>query len=98
MVFSQDQYFKYFHFLLTFIPPRRCKTCGLTHRTGRKCEKCGGYLLDTIINFGDDLEEDILERAENHAAKTDLVISLGSTMSVSMIVSLYICDSVRFFY
>ncbi|KAL5258575.1 hypothetical protein ACHWQZ_G009147 [Mnemiopsis leidyi] len=61
----------------------RCKTCSLTHRTGRKCDQCGGYLLDTIINFGDDLEEDILERAEKHAAKTDLVISLGSTMSVT---------------
>ena len=44
---------------------------------------CGGHLIDTIINFGDNLEEDIMERAEKQAQKADLIISLGSTMAVS---------------
>ena len=38
--------------------------------------------MDTIINFGDDLEWDILEKAEENAEKTDLIISLGTTMAV----------------
>jgi NAD-dependent SIR2 family protein deacetylase len=65
-----------------YIEISRCKSCGLSHRTGRKCEKCKGYLRDTIINFGDDLELDVLVRAEEHAQKTDLFISLGTTMAV----------------
>ena len=64
---------------------RRCPQCGLCHRTGRRCEQpgCSGYLKDSIINFGDDLEERILSKAEEHASKADVMLSLGSTMQVT---------------
>ena len=63
----------------------KCGQCGLNHRTGRKCEQkdCSGSLKDSIINFGDNLEESILNTAEENAAKTDLCLSLGSTMQVT---------------
>lgn len=68
-------------------PPHafKCGQCGLCHRTGRRCEQpgCTGYLKDSIINFGDDLEESILSRAELEAGKADLMLSLGSTMQVT---------------
>ncbi|KAI6650617.1 hypothetical protein LOD99_7667 [Oopsacas minuta] len=68
-------------------PPRyakKCSTCGLNHRTGRRCQdrKCRGYLKDMIINFGDLLDDDIITRAETEANKNDLCLSLGSTMQV----------------
>ena len=71
---------------------KKCPTCGLSHRTGRRCReaKCRGYLKDTIINFGDLLEEQILTRAETEAKKTDFCLSLGSTMQVYPA-----CDLVR---
>ena len=63
----------------------QCKQCGLSHRTGRRCEQedCGGFLKDSIINFGDDLEEEVLSRAEHHARSADLCLSLGTTMQVT---------------
>ena len=68
-------------------PPHatKCRQCGLCHRTGRRCDQpgCRGFLKDSIINFGDDLEEGILTRAEEHAEKADVMISLGSTMQVT---------------
>ena len=64
---------------------QKCKFCGLSHRTGRRCEQanCKGYLKDSIINFGDNLEEEILTNAEIHARKADLCLSLGTTMQVT---------------
>ncbi|XP_046327933.2 NAD-dependent protein deacetylase Sirt6-like [Haliotis rufescens] len=68
-------------------PPhaRKCDRCGLSHRTGRRCEKkgCKGHLKDSIINFGDLLEEDILDRAKHHAECSDLMLCLGSTLMVT---------------
>ena len=63
---------------------KKCLTCGLNHRTGRRCgdRKCRGYLKDTIINFGDLLDEEIISRAEREAKKNDLCLSLGSSMQV----------------
>lgn len=63
----------------------QCRQCGLSHRTGRRCEQkgCGGFLKDSIINFGDDLEEEVLSRAEHHAKSADLCLSLGTTMQVT---------------
>ena len=39
----------------------RCAKGAHKHQTGRKCEKpgCDGMLKDSIINFGDNLEEHI---------------------------------------
>ena len=39
--------------------------------------------MNTIINFGDLLEEDVINSAEEHAAMSDLVLALGTTLQVS---------------
>jgi len=64
---------------------KRCDLCGLCHRTSRKCKRkgCKGHLIDSIINFRDNLEEDIFHTAQEHAAKCDLMLCLGTTMTVS---------------
>ena len=63
----------------------KCDTCNLCHRTGRKCKQpqCHGHLKDSIINFGDNLEEEVLTRAESNASQADLILSLGTTMQVT---------------
>ena len=45
-------------------------------------QKCDGFLMDTIINFRDNLEEAILDRAYEHARKCDLMLCLGTTLTV----------------
>lgn len=70
-----------------------CQTCGersdpQTHfdffRDTRKppvCH-CGGFLKPATISFGQNLREDDLERASRAARDCDLVIALGSSLSV----------------
>ena len=43
---------------------------------------CGGYLKPATISFGQSLEPDDLERAADAVRQTDLVVALGSTLSV----------------
>ena len=43
---------------------------------------CGGYLKPATISFGQSLHEEDLHRASQAAEKADLVIALGSTLSV----------------
>jgi NAD-dependent deacetylase len=53
-------------------------------RTTRKpplCE-CGGFLKPATISFGQSLDPQVLERAAAGATETDLVVALGSTLSV----------------
>jgi NAD-dependent SIR2 family protein deacetylase len=52
----------------------------LNHLTGRKCDKpeCATPLKDSIINFGENLPEDILEKAFKHAEQADLCLVLGT--------------------
>ncbi len=45
------------------------------------CE-CGGFLKPATISFGQNLRSEDLERAERFARNADLVIALGSTLSV----------------
>ncbi len=45
------------------------------------CE-CGGLLKPATISFGQDLRREDLERAEQAAMKAELVVALGSTLSV----------------
>ena len=45
--------------------------------------KCGGYLKPATISFGQNLKEKDLKRAQKAAQWCDLVIALGSTLSVS---------------
>ena len=56
------------------------------HHTGRYCE-CGGPLRDIIVNFGNTFEhvpsmEDQHDAAWVHCLKADLVLVLGSSLSV----------------
>ena len=53
-------------------------------RANRKpplCE-CGGFLKPATISFGQSLEPRSIERAEQAAMQADLVVALGSTLSV----------------
>ncbi|XP_076441442.1 uncharacterized protein LOC143280612 [Babylonia areolata] len=63
----------------------QCYLCGLCHRTGRRCEEngCGGHLEDTIINFGDNLEDTGLDRALTESGKSDIILCLGTTLMVT---------------
>eukprot|EP00931_Biecheleriopsis_adriatica_P062711 TRINITY_DN37857_c0_g1_i1.p1 TRINITY_DN37857_c0_g1~~TRINITY_DN37857_c0_g1_i1.p1 ORF type:complete len:472 (-),score=101.66 TRINITY_DN37857_c0_g1_i1:61-1455(-) len=61
---------------------KRCEGCGSNHWTGRRCDDCDGPLKDTVISFGDGLEECVLRPAFEHAAQADACLSLGSTMSI----------------
>ncbi|KAJ3548924.1 hypothetical protein NM208_g756 [Fusarium decemcellulare] len=53
------------------------------HRTGRKCTRCGGVLHDSIINFGENLPEEALKLARDHAEEADLCLVLGSSLTVT---------------
>ena len=55
------------------------------HKTGRKCDdpKCGGDLLDTIINFEENLPERDLNLGFEHCGKADLCLVLGSSLVVT---------------
>jgi NAD-dependent deacetylase len=44
--------------------------------------QCGGYLKPATISFGQSLDPRVLARAEKAASKADLVVALGSTLSV----------------
>lgn len=60
---------------------QKCKE----HKTGRKCDNksCGGDLKDTIINFGENLNPQILEDGFNHGACADVMLCLGSSLRVN---------------
>lgn len=53
------------------------------HRTGRKCARCGGTLIDSIINFGENLPKRDLDLAYQHAELADLCLVLGSFLTVN---------------
>lgn len=43
---------------------------------------CGGYLKPATISFGQQLDSETLEKARKSANEADLVVALGSTLSV----------------
>lgn len=51
------------------------------HRRAPLCE-CGGFLKPATISFGQNLDPAELERAGQAAGEADLVVALGSTLSV----------------
>jgi len=51
------------------------------HRKPPRCG-CGGFLKPATISFGQQLDPATLERAGKAAQETDLVVALGSTLSV----------------
>ncbi len=71
-----------------------CQSCGKRSKPEhcfaefRKTRKppvctCGGYLKPATISFGQNLREQDLQKAFDATARADLVISLGSTLSVT---------------
>ena len=61
-------------------PDAHMKTFAETH-VAPDCG-CGGYLKPATISFGQDLRQEDLRRATHSAEAADLVIALGSTLSV----------------
>jgi len=71
-----------------------CQSCGWSgdpepafefFRSKRKpplCHACGGFLKPATISFGQSLRPDDLDRAQKAALGCDLVVALGSTLSV----------------
>lgn len=47
-----------------------------------RCEKCGGIIKPDIVFFGEALPEEALARSEQHARKADLMLVLGSSLTV----------------
>jgi len=52
------------------------------HCTARKCT-CGSELKDSIIHFGENLPQDALTAAIKHSSNADLMIILGSSLTVA---------------
>jgi NAD-dependent deacetylase len=70
-----------------------CQTCGRKSDPGPHFEsfrktkqpplcECGGFLKPATISFGQNLRNEDLQRAERAAKAADLVVALGSTLSV----------------
>ena len=53
------------------------------HKTGRKCESCGGMLYDSIISFGEPLPQKALDNGFAQAREADLCLVLGSSLRVT---------------
>ncbi|KAI2810623.1 hypothetical protein RDWZM_002455 [Blomia tropicalis] len=66
-----------------FIRNRPSPTMGLK-RTGDNCPNngCRGYLIDTILDWEQDLPDDELGIANEHSDRSDLAICLGTTLQI----------------
>ena len=72
-----------------------CTSCGAREEPARAvavfretqvcptCAACGGFLKFATISFGQALNPETIERASQEAREADLVLALGSTLSVS---------------
>jgi NAD-dependent deacetylase len=54
-----------------------------TTRKPPRCDRCGGFLKPATISFGQELRPEDLGRAKEAASAADLVLALGSTLSVT---------------
>ena len=52
------------------------------------CAACGGRLVSSVVNFGDPLPLKELALAEEHARRCDLMLALGSSLTVQPAASL----------
>jgi NAD-dependent SIR2 family protein deacetylase len=52
------------------------------------CPDCGGRLISAVVNFGDPMPERELALAEGHARQCDLMLVLGSSLTVQPAASL----------
>jgi NAD-dependent SIR2 family protein deacetylase len=55
------------------------------HETGNLCDdpECRGPLIDTIINFGENLDSDVLENCFKASENADLCLAMGSSLRVN---------------
>ena len=60
----------------------RNRTSNSSERIANRLCECGGFLKPATISFGQSLEPDTLDRAQEAALRADLVVALGSTLSV----------------
>jgi len=51
--------------------------------TGRYCDKCSGKLRFTVVNFGQNLPDLCLQKAQDQSKKADLAVCIGTSMRVS---------------
>ncbi len=62
-------------------PPEQAMSYFERHREPPICD-CGGLLKAATISFGQPLRRKVIDRAYAEAAQSDLVLALGSTLSV----------------
>jgi len=65
----------------------QCASCiankkKMCHCTPRHCTKCGEYLKDSLIHFGESLHPHVVQSAGNKCLSSDLMICAGSSLSV----------------
>lgn len=55
------------------------------HETGNLCDntECRGELCDNIINFGENLDAEVIRAGFRHGRKADLCLSMGSSLRVT---------------
>jgi len=52
------------------------------------CPECGGRLISSVVNFGDPMPQKELLLADRHARRCDLMLALGSSLTVEPAASL----------
>lgn len=62
-------------------PPHEAMIFFLQHHRVPLCA-CGGPLKSATVSFGQALDPKLIERATNEAFESDLIVALGSTLSV----------------
>lgn len=55
------------------------------HKTSRKCDnpECQGQLYDSVINFDEALNDEVIKAANENGEHADFMLSLGSSMRVA---------------
>ncbi len=52
------------------------------HPNQPKCSQCNGRMISSVVNFNDPMPFKEMEEAENHSRKCDVMIAIGSSLSV----------------
>jgi NAD-dependent SIR2 family protein deacetylase len=55
---------------------------GADHLTGNLCPDCNAPMMDSIINFGENLPEEEMQKASDWSKKADIALVLGSSLRV----------------
>ena len=67
------------------------------HKTSRKCDdpNCRGELHDSIVNFGENLDETILDLSFGNCRAADLCLCMGSSLRVQPACSMPVETSIN---